>query len=87
MSFSLIFEYICVQGSIVVIAFFAYKRLKLLWKKDEANNGYGIGSSFGVILAAIGLSFCAFYANFIEHVSFVEFIINLFSDNPDVADL
>lgn len=77
MNLKLFYEYIIVQGCVIVFAYFGYKRLRFLLKNNE-KNGYGIGSALGVILGAILVSFVAFYSTFIERKSFVAFLIDTF---------
>ena len=80
MQTNLIIEYTYIQILILVLAFFSFKRMKRLYKKDDNNNGYGIGSSFGVLLGLLLFSVGAFYSNIIQQVSFGDFILNIISE-------
>lgn len=83
MNTNLILEYLFIQILIFIIAFYMFKRMKSLLRKEDnnnTNNGYGIGSTFGVLLGLILFSAGAFYANIIKQISFGEFLINVISE-------
>lgn len=79
---NLIFEYLYIQFSIGIVFYYSLKRIKRLWDEDEKNNGYGIGSSFGLLLILVFFSIVAFYSNIILKISFGEYfykaILNMF---------
>lgn len=83
MNINLILEYLFIQILIFIIAFYMFRRMKSLLKKEDnnsANNGYGIGSTFGVLLGLILFSVVAFYSNIIKQMSIGEFLINVISE-------
>lgn len=81
METKLIIEYIVFQLLFIILAIFSWKRMLKLWKKDEKNNGYGIGSSFGVIGACILMSVLLYITIFERKLSFLHEMLNIFFEN------